>query len=151
MYLINIINFKHNISLLISILLEKNTLLLSLLLPFYIVISIRKLTNISCFTITKVLLTKLIVSIPVNIDIDINFNILRERSKFFLSNNLRDLFIFSKASSILYYQKMEIQSNNLLLSEQVETEERVLSYDSNVKEDNIPAKQTTDNNSKIEA
>ena len=80
-----------------------HTTLLSLLLPSYTIVLIRELANISCSLVTKALLTKPITSISINMNIDIDNDILRERSKFPLSNSSRDLSTFLQASSVPYY------------------------------------------------
>ena len=114
------------------------------------VVPIRELVNTSCSIVTKALSTKPMANISVNIDMDIDNNIPRGRSKSPLSNSSRDSSVFSQVSSILY-QRMEIQNNNLLQSNQVKEEKIALSYTTNAKENNIPAKQATDNSPKVEA
>ena len=79
---------------------------------------------------------------------NIDFDIFRERSVFFSNKSSRESFVHSVASSVSYYKRMEIQSDNPLWSKQIETEEIALLYAISVKEDGIPVKQAIDNSSK---
>jgi len=56
-------------------------------------------------------------------DMDINVNISRGKISFSSNNSSRKSFIFSKVFMIPYYERMEIQNNNLLWSEQIKTKE----------------------------
>ena len=69
-------------------------------------------------------------------NININTDLSRERSLSSSKYKSRKLFILSKAFSILYYKKMEIQSNNLLWNKQVKAEENAQSSSSHIKENN---------------
>ena len=82
---------------------------------------------------------------------DININISRERSVFSSKNSSRKLSIYLNASSISYYKKIKIWSNNHLWSEQIKIKEIALLYISNTKEENIPVKQMNDNSHKERA
>ena len=76
------------------------------------VVPIRELANTYLSISTKTLSTNLIAQILANIDIDIDVDIPRERSASFFSKSLRELFIHLNTSSVLYYIRMKIQSNN---------------------------------------
>ena len=76
------------------------------------VVPIRELANIYLSISTKALSTNLMAQILANIDIDIDVDIPRERSASFFSKSLRELFIHLNTSSVLYYIRMKIQSNN---------------------------------------
>jgi len=58
-----------------------------------------------------------LAQIPVSIDIDINVDIPRGKSKFPINNKTRKLSILSNISSIPYHERMKIQSNNPFQSE----------------------------------
>jgi len=79
---------------------------------------------------------------------DIDPDVLRGRSASSSINSLRESSMHSNALSIPYYKRMEIQSNNLLWSEQVENKENKrlsLSYTTSVKEKKSLVKPATDN------
>jgi len=83
-----------------------------------------------------------------NMDIDID--ILRERSASSSINSLRESSMHSNASFVTYHKRMEIQSNNPLWSEQVENEENErlsLSYAIPTKEGDSSVKLAADNSS----
>jgi len=65
-------------------------------------------------------------------DIDIDITILREKSLSQSSISSRESSVLSKASSVPYYERMEIQSNNLLWSKQVGAKETALSSTDNL-------------------
>jgi len=73
--------------------------------------------------------------LPSNIDIDINYNIIRERPTFSNKAALRDLLISSSTSSILYAQCMKMNNDiwNPIDSSQ-------LSYKGNVEVDGLVSK-----------
>ena len=75
-----------------------------------------------------------------NIVMNIDFDIFRERSVFSSNKSSRESFVHSVASSVSYYKRMEIQSDNPLWSKQVKIEEIALLYTTPVKEDSIPVK-----------
>ena len=83
-------------------------------------------------------------------DMDIDIDILRERSASSSINSSRESSMYSNASSVPYHKRMEIQSNNPLWSEQVENEENErlsLSYAIPTKEGDSLVKLATDNSS----
>jgi len=80
---------------------------------------------------------------PSNMDMDMDTDILRERSVSSSNNSSRDSSTHSNASLVPYHKRMEIQSNNPLWSEQVEIEENErfsLSYTMPMKSGNSPVK-----------
>jgi len=79
---------------------------------------------------------------------DINMDPSRRKSLFLSEDNSRESSILSKASSVPYYEQMEIQSNNPLWSEQVEAEYTFHSSYSNVEENNTSNNSGTGNRSK---
>lgn len=87
---------------------------------------------------------------PVSIDIDINVDIPRGKSKFPISNRTRKSSILSNISPIPYHERMKIQSNNSFQSEQVEAEKTALLYVMNSKKDDVQAKQQIDNSPNTE-
>ena len=89
-------------------------LLLFLLLLSCIIALIRELVNIILSTTSKALSANIVDQIPTNIDIDIDVDISRRRSAPPFGNSTRESSILLNTSSILYYQKIKIQSNNPL-------------------------------------
>ena len=79
---------------------------------------------------------------------DINIDPLRERFLFSFKNNSRESSILSKASSVPYYEQIEVQNNNTMQSEQVEAEYTSHSSNSNVEEHNISNNSETGNGPK---
>ena len=79
---------------------------------------------------------------------DIKIDPPRGKSPSSSKNNSRESSILSKASSVPYYEQIEIQSNNPLWSEQVEAEYTSHSSTSSVKENNTSNNSETDNRSK---
>ena len=82
---------------------------------------IRELVNITLSTTIKASLTNQLPQIPVSMNMDINVDILRGILTFPINNSTRELSIressiLSNVSSIPYYERMEIQSNNLFWS-----------------------------------
>ena len=75
-----------------------------------------------------------------NIVMNIDFDIFRERSVFSSNKSSRESFVHSVASSVSYYKRMEIQSDNPLWSKQVKIKEIAFLYATPVKEDSIPVK-----------
>ena len=98
---------------------------------------IRELVNITLFTTIKASLTNQLPQIPVSMNMDINADISREILTFPINNSTRESSILSNVSSIPYYERMEIQRNNLFWSKQVEVKEIALSYAMNSKKDNV--------------
>ena len=70
---------------------------------------------------------------------------LRERFLFPSKNNSRESSILFKASSVPYYEQMEVQNNNTIQSEQVEAKYTSYSSNSNVEEHNISNNSETGN------
>ena len=124
-------------------------MLLSLLPPSCMVAPIRELAN-------KILSTSSNVSSNTNLAQtysylnmdDIKIDPPRGKSPSSSKNNSRESSILYKASSVLYYEQMEIQSNNPLWSEQVEAEYTSHSSTSNVEENNTSNNSETSNGSK---
>ena len=81
---------------------------------------IRELVNILFPVFTKAFLTSSITQNPSNMDMDVNINTYRGRFVFSSNKSSRKSSIHSNASSILYFKKMEIQSDNTLWSKQIE-------------------------------
>ena len=100
-------------------------------------------------TSTKALSTNLIAQILSNININIDIDILKGRLTSLCSKSSKELSIYSNTSSVLYYIRMEIQSNNPLWSKQVEFKKIALLYTTNVKKNNIPVKWVIDNSLKV--
>ena len=75
-----------------------------------------------------------------NMVMNIDFDIFRERSVFFSNKSSRESFVHSVASSVSYYKRMEIQSDNPLWSKQVKIKEIAFLYATPVKEDSILVK-----------
>jgi len=75
-----------------------------------------------------------------NMVMNIDFDIFRGRLVFSSNKSSRESFVHSVASSVSYYKRMEIQSDNPLWSKQVKIEEIALLYTTPVKEDSIPVK-----------
>ena len=111
---------------------------------------IRELVNITLFTTIKASLTNQLPQIPVSMNMDINADISRGILTFPINNSTRESSILSNVSSIPYYERMEIQRNNLFWSKQVEVKEIALSYAMNSKKDNVQTEQQIDNSPKIE-
>jgi len=82
---------------------------------------------------------------------DININTPRERLASFNINNSRASSVYLDISSILYYERMEIQSNKLSWNKQVEINTCMsfsLLYATPKISEDIPTYETTDYNSK---
>jgi len=86
-------------------------LILSLLPPSYIVALIRELVNILFFTYFTTLQSNPITQLLFNIDIDVDINIIRERSAFSSQISSRELLTHLAISSIPYHERIEIQNN----------------------------------------
>jgi len=91
---------------------------LSLLPPSYMAAPIREVVNILISSTTKETTLNPIVHNISNIDMDINT--LRRRSASSSMNSSKVSSVYLTVSSILYHERMEIQSNNLPWSKQVE-------------------------------
>ena len=83
---------------------------------------IRELANTSFFSTAKALLSNNQVQSSPGMDMDIDMIIPRGRSSSHSSNSSRESSVLSKASLVPYYERIEIQSNNPLRSEQVKWE-----------------------------
>jgi len=101
----------------------KTASLLSLIIPSCMVAPIRELANITFSTTTKALSSNTLDQMSLNMDIDIDVDVPRGRPSSPSNNSSRESSILSKASTVPYYERMEIQSNNPLWSKQVEAEE----------------------------
>jgi len=105
---------------------------------------IRELAN-TLFSSTAIyLLSTSIAQSSSNMDMDVDIDVLRGRSASFSINSSRESSMHSNASSVPYHKRMEIQSNNLLWSEQVKNERLSLSYTMLAKKDSL-VKLATDN------
>lgn len=93
---------------------------------------IRELANTSFSSTAKALSSDNQVQSSPSMDMDIDMTIPRGRSSSHSSNSSRESSVLSKASSVPYYEGMEIQSNNPLWSEQVEAEEATSSSTGNL-------------------
>ena len=93
-------------------------MLLSLLPLSCIIVLIRELANITLSITTKALSSNILDQMSSNMKIDINVNITRGRPSSPFNNSSRESSILSKASMVTYCERMEIQSNNPLLSRQ---------------------------------
>ncbi len=81
-------------------------------------------------------------------DINIDTNISRGRLASSNINNSKELSTHSDTSSVPYYKRIKIQSNNPLQSEQIEIEKKdsfSLSYTTPKKEDSDSVKKVADN------
>ena len=112
------------------------------------VVPIRELANITLSTTIKTLSTNILDQTSSSMNMDINMNIPRGRLSFPSNNSSRESSILSKASTIPYCERMEIQNNNPLWSEQVKAKEIAQSLNINAKENDTLDKQETDNSSK---
>jgi len=82
---------------------------------------------------------------------DMDINTSRKRSTSSNTNSSRVSSVYLKASSIPYYKRMKIQSNNLLWSKQIEIHKREsfsLLYTTPKVGDSIPANEAIDNRPK---
>ena len=121
--------------------------LLSLVLPSWMVASVRDLANIQLSTMTFI--SGHSIHCPVlNMEEDIDMSTTRGRTLMGSKNNSRDSSIISKTSSIPYHECMEIQNLNTSWFNQVEDELLTSSLNTNVKESNISNIPITGNNSK---
>ena len=77
------------------------------------VASIRELANKLFFTSAINLQSFQMTQFPSNMDMDININIIRERSTSSSKISSKELSTHSTASSTLYHQRIEIQNNFL--------------------------------------
>ena len=112
-------------TLLFTLLRKQLLLLLSLLLPFYMIVPTRELVNTLFLSTTKDSKFDLIVLDNYNIDMDINTP--RERTPSSNMNSLRVSLTHSNAFSIPYHERMTIQSKDPSWSEQIENEEEIFS------------------------
>ena len=112
-------------TLLFTLLRKQLLLLLSLLLPFYMIVPTRELVNTLFLSTTKDSKFDLIVLDNYNMDMDIN--IPRERTPSSNMNSLRVSLTHSNAFSIPYHERMTIQSKDPSWSEQIENEEEIFS------------------------
>ena len=125
-------------------------MLLSFIPLSYTVVLIRELANTLFPTSANILTTIPMTYNTSNININININITRERLTSSSKNSSQESLTHSAASLVLYYKRMEIQSNNSLWSKQVENEERnsfSSLYASLKKEDRTLVKKAINNNS----
>ena len=86
-------------------------MILSLLPPSYIVVLIRELVNILFFTYSTTLQSNPIAQLPSNIDMDVDINIIRERSTFSSQISSRESSTHLAILSIPYHERIEIQNN----------------------------------------
>jgi len=106
---------------------------------------IRELAN-TLFPSTAIyLLSTSIAQSSSNMDMDIDIDVLRGRSASFSINSSRESSMHSNALFVPYHKRMEIQSNNLLWSEQVKNERLSLSYTILAKKRDSSVKPATDN------
>ena len=123
--------------------------LLSLLPLSYMVVSIRELANNTFSTLSNISSYTALAQTHSNLNMNnIDIGLPRGRFSLFFINNSREPSILSQASSLLYYEQMEIQNNDLSQSKQVETEYNSCSSTSNVEENNISNNPETGNSSK---
>ena len=120
-------------------------LLLSLLLLSYMVAPTRELANKLFSTLVINLKPLQIAQFISNIDIDIDTNIIREKSTFSSKVSLRELSTHSTASSTPYHQTIEIQNNFLDKDVQKPINSSQLSYVSNNKQVGRLVRLATDN------
>ena len=108
-------------------------MLLSLLPPSCMVVPIRELANIHFSTSASSSKPFTMATLPSNIDIDIDSNIIRRRSVFYSKMNSRELSILSNTSFAPYHEKMEY--NNNLPNEEIwdSVNSSQLSYKENIK------------------
>ena len=93
-------------------------MLLSLLLPSYIVVPIREVVNTLISSTTKETTLNPVVHNISNMDMNINTP--RGRLAFSSMNSSRASLVYLATSSISYYKRMKIQSNNLPWNKQIE-------------------------------
>jgi len=91
-------------------------LLLSLLPPSCIVAPIRELVNTLFLISTKAFSTSSMTHDPSYIDIDIDIDTSRGRSTSSNNKSSREFSMHSNTSSVPYFKRMEIQSDNPLWS-----------------------------------
>jgi len=88
-----------------------SSLLPSLLSPSYIVVPIRELVNIYFFNSLASTTHFSIAQISSNMDMDVNYNIIRERSALSSKSGSRSLSISSNTSLVSYYKYMEMNND----------------------------------------
>ena len=89
------------------------SLLLSLVLPSCMVVPIRNLVDILFLISTTAYQQSHIAILPFSMDMNVNYDTIRERPKFSNNNSSRELSILSNASSMAYHKCMEALNNIL--------------------------------------
>ena len=102
-----------------------------ILLSSYIVVPIKDLVSILFLISTTVCQQSHIVILPSSMNMNVNYNTIRERPKFSSNNSSRESSILSNTSSMAYYECMEALNNILPDEVQDPSNSPQLSYTSN--------------------